>query len=358
MPQEARPPTPWSFRIATIAGIPVRLHVLTLLALLYIGFIDIRAGEGYARPLLLIAAFACLLAHEFGHALTARMYGVSTRDITLYPIGGLAMLEGRLKNRAELVVALAGPAVNLVITGLLWVAIPLVGPRTEFLRILLTINLGLALFNLLPAFPMDGGRVLRAALSIRIGEERATAIASTVGQALALCLVVAGVVLPALGLVLIGFFVFLGAGQEGAQVQQRSLVTGRRLGEAMQTRFRTLTSGDSLDLAAKMLLEGSQHDFPVMIGDEIYGLLTRQQLVRGLSMEGGTGYVGGFADREPRVGHPDMPLEEVLEMMAPDENSPILVLEDGHLVGMVTRDNLSEFLTLAAIPRLARPASE
>ena len=363
-PPASRPPnpSPWSVRIATIAGIPVRIHFTTLLVLVYLAIVDVRNGGGFRWPGFLVLLFLCLLAHEFGHALTARKFGVKTRDITLYPIGGLAMLESRLKPRDEFWVAIAGPAVNFAIAALLSLAMPFLGEwvtmrggriqGVPFVPALIGANLGLALFNLVPAFPMDGGRILRAGLAMRMPEDKATRIAANIGQTLAIVAGVAALFQGEVGLMLVAFFVFIGAGAESASVTQNVLLDGHILRDAMQTRFRTIPSGATLDDAARMLLEGSQHDFPVVAGDETIGILTRQNLVRGLASEGPSAYVAGFTNREPCTGHPNLPLGQALDLMAPDENSPILVMEEGRLLGMVTRENLSEFLTLENVRRM------
>lgn len=356
------PGSPWSIRVVTIAGIPVRLHFTTLLVLTYLALVDFRNGGGFRWPGFLIVLFLCLLAHEFGHALTARKFGVKTRDITLYPIGGLAMLEGKLKPKEEFWVAIAGPLVNFVIAGALALTMPFFGEwvtmrggeirGVPFVPALIAANLTLALFNLIPAFPMDGGRILRAGLAMRMPEEKATRIAANIGQSLAIVAGIAALFHGEVALMLVAFFVFIGAGAESASATQTALVDGHVLRDAMQTRFRTISSGATLDDAARMLLEGSQHDFPVVAGDDVLGVLTRQNLVRGLASEGPTAYVAGFTNREPCTGHPNLPLGQALELMPPDENSPILVMEEGRLLGMVTRENLGEFLTLQNVRRM------
>lgn len=347
---------PWTFRLATIAGIPVRLHITFLLFLAWLGF----AGGGHGLALA-VGLFFCVVLHEFGHALTARRYGIGTRDITLYPIGGVAMLTGRLRPRHELWVALAGPAINVVLAGLIWALMAVLGqPPTvksleqTFLGSLLAANLIMASFNMIPAFPMDGGRVVRALLARTMSDERATHIAAAIGQTLAIGLFLFGLLVGPVILTLIAFFVFLAAGQESQAETTRSFLTGHRVVDAMQTRFRTISHGTSLEAAGEMLLAGSQADFPVLANDEIVGIVTRTDIARGLAEAGPDGYVAGHMRRTPRLTTPTAPLEDVVELLTGNDPSPVLVLDDGRLVGMVTAENVGEFLMLEHARRKAR----
>ncbi len=351
LPQTANAPrnqgSPWAFRIATILGIPVRIHVTFLL---FLGWLGLEAGLRGAG--LVLALFVCVVLHEFGHALTARRYGIGTRDITLYPIGGVAMLSGRLRPRHELWVALAGPAVNVVIAFVLGIGLSLTGGLTAnrvegtFFGNLMAANVAMAIFNLLPAFPMDGGRVLRALIARRTTEARATQIAAAVGQTLAVAMFLLGLLRQEPSFTLIAVFIFFGAGQESRSETTRSFLTGHLVREAMQTRFHTLPHGASLESAAKMLLEGSQHDFPVVSEDEVIGLVTRNDIAQGLADEGPGAYVAGIARRDFKSIGPDTPLEEAAEMFSRIDPAPILVFEEGQLIGMVTAENVGEFLML------------
>jgi Zn-dependent protease/CBS domain-containing protein len=344
-----------SVRIATISGIPIRLHFTFFLFLLWVGVVAQDQG-GILWPLFLVAIFLCVILHELGHALTGQMFGVQTRDITLYPIGGVAMLEGRPNAKQELWIALAGPVVNVVIAlGLLGIVLLKHGhiPQTagelskdSFLSLLMAANLSLALFNLIPAFPMDGGRVLRALLAMRMPEIKATRIAAGIGQILAIVLCGFGLVNGQVILVLIAFFVFLGAGQEVTSIRTRSFLAGRLVADAMQSSFTTLRGGDTLDEAAKRLLEGSQTEFPVVNGEEVLGVVGRSSIALGLSSEGPDSYVAGIMNREFTQVPPDAPLEAVAELMQSGGWQPVLVMNGEHLMGMLTRENLSEFIML------------
>lgn len=363
-PRDQGARSPWSFRLLTVSGIPIRIHFTFVLFMAWIALFTSRSG-GLFWTGLVLAVFGCVLLHELGHALTARRYGVQTRDITLYPIGGVAMLEGRPKPREELWIALAGPAVNVVIAAVLAVVLLVTEggvPRPSlflegrsFLGALFTANVTLVLFNMIPAFPMDGGRVLRSLLTYRMDEARATQIAGTIGQGLAIVLGFVGlIVFQAPLMMLVAFFVFLGAGQEVQATVTRSFVAGHRVADAMQVRFRTMPNGASLEQAAEMLLAGSQHDFPVVAGDEVVGILTRNDIAQALATGGPTAYVAGFMRREYKAVTPDVPLEVAIDMFTKDDPSPLLVMQDGELVGMVTSENLSEFIMLEHARKQAR----
>jgi Zn-dependent protease/CBS domain-containing protein len=349
--------SPWSFRLLSVAGIPIRIHFTFVLFLAWIATTSQNRG-GHAWTWLVVAVFGCVLLHELGHALTARRFGIETKDITLYPIGGVAMLDGRPRARQELWITLAGPAVNVAIAAILAVVllvtqgqIPGFGASMtggSFLGALFLANVSLAIFNMVPAFPMDGGRVLRALLALRMPEAKATQIAGTIGQGLAVLLGLAGILLPSPVLVLVAFFVFLGAAQEVSATVTRSFLSGHALHDAMQKRYRTIASGLTLEAAARMLLEGSQHDFPVVVGDEgeVIGILTRTDIARGLATEGPTGYVAAHMRREFKTANPNLPLEMAIDMFSQDDPTPIVVLDEGRMVGMVTQENLSEFIML------------
>lgn len=216
--------TPWSWNIGRFLGIDVRVHATFLLLVLWVSFRALEQGGTLIAAAMaiafLLAVFASVLLHEFGHALTARAYGVPTRQIILSPLGGLAQIDGSLPARAELWVALAGPIVSFLLAGVFFTLAAVTGEWSPagFIGALGWANLMLAAFNMLPAFPMDGGRVLRAALSLRIGHYRATEIAARIGKIAGVGLIVAGLFSRPL-LALIGGFVFLAASTEARMVR-------------------------------------------------------------------------------------------------------------------------------------------
>jgi Zn-dependent protease len=348
--------SPWSLKIATVAGIPIRLHWTFILFMAWLGLLANQAPDFAPVALLIPALFVCVLLHELGHALTAKHYGIRTRDITLYPIGGVAMIVGRPTPPQEFWIAVAGPAVNVVIAGILglshWAVLGS-GPhfQTEiksgpFLHNLFSVNIMLAVFNLIPAFPMDGGRVLRALLAMRMPLYRATWIAGRLGQFIAIGFGFFGLWIGHLILLLIAIFVYLGAEQEMMATLGYSLVSGRKVRDAMMTNFRTISHSDTLETVSKILLEGSQQDFPVTLGDEVLGLLTRDDLIRGIMSGEREAYVGGHMRREFRRLSPEDPLELALEGFASRDRGAILVMDGDRLIGMVTPDNLAEFMML------------
>jgi stage IV sporulation protein FB len=354
----------WAFQIGTVFGIPIRIHLTFVLLLFWFGFAATTRGESPVRAVVfLLLLFTCVALHELGHAAMARRFGVRTAEIVLYPIGGIARLESIPQGMAELLIALAGPAVNLVLAvGIAGVLIllgePLVVDAAAILTTggvmqqLLAANVTLFLFNLLPAFPMDGGRVLRAALALRMPPERATRIAATIGQALALAGGIVGIYLGNWVLLFIAMFVFLGAGQEALFFQQRAAVVGHTAREAMITRFDVLAPQDTLERAAQVLLATHQQDFPVIDAwNRVAGVLSRTALMQGMASEGPTGAVLSVMDRQHRGVGPTASLEDVLRLFQTDPKAPVLVLDDGALVGMITLENLAEFISIAQVRR-------
>jgi Zn-dependent protease/predicted transcriptional regulator len=350
----------WALQIGRVMGIPIRIHFTFLLLLLWFGFAATTRGESPLRAVIFLALlFACVALHELGHAAMARRFGVRTREIVLYPIGGIARLENIPGGKAELLIALAGPAVNLFLSLALGGVIlglglpPFAEPQNVFtagsmLQQLLVANITLFVFNLVPAFPMDGGRVLRASLSLAFPDERATTVAAAIGQGIAVLLGALGLFSSNWVLLFIALFVFLGAGQEAAFHRQRAMVLGKKARDAMITRFETLAPQDSLGRAAEHLVATHQADFPVLDAwNRVAGVLSRAKLMRGLAKEGSSGAVMDAMDREFPVAAPGDDLEEVLRILQGAPHVPVIVLDDGRLVGMITLENLTEFIQIA-----------
>ena len=352
---------PWAVRIATVAGIPIRLHFTFLLFLLWIGFSG-RHGFSVLSILFVVTIFACVVLHELGHSLVSQRFGIPVGSITLYPIGGVALIEKRPKPRQEFWIAVAGPAVNVVIAAILWGALTAqgravdiahlagfgrVGP-TGFAEGILRLNIMLVLFNLIPAFPMDGGRVLRAVLAMNMPPAQATRIAAGVGQFIAVAAGLLALISGQFWYLLIAFFVYTGAGQEAGASQQAALMEGVHVREAMISDVRTLSVGHTLKEAADILLDTSQHDFPVLHGDAVQGLLTRNDLLRGLAEQGPGGYVAGTMNRRFVSAGPDDDLAETLPHLQATPG-PLLVLDGDRLLGIVTGENVAEFFAIRQI---------
>jgi len=347
----------WSINLGSVSGIPIRLHFTFFLLLLWFAF-RFAGPERWQGLLFVLGIFACVVLHELGHSLVAQRFGIAVRDITLYPIGGIARMERLPKPREELWITLAGPAVNLAIAAILYVALQASGALVSWDRLtagggywwqnILLANVVLFVFNMIPAFPMDGGRILRAFLALQLGELRATEIAAGIGQFLAIVFGFFGLLYNPF-LLFIAFFVFLGAGQEAAMYQQKALVEGVPVRAAMMTEFRTMPVGASLREAADRLLESSQSDYPVVDGSEVVGLLSRQDLLRGLAKQGPTGYVAGAMTRDFLAVSPEADLQEIAAEMQSGQRPAVLVMENNELLGLVTMENLAELLVLRQI---------
>jgi stage IV sporulation protein FB len=348
----------WSFQIAKITGIQIRLHLTFLVLLAWVGFGN-GLEKGWLSALtgvaLVLLVFSCVLLHELGHAWAARRFGIRTPDITLLPIGGIARLE-RLPERPseEIVVALAGPLVSAGLALVFGIAsgftLPLLeGEIQEWGQLfskLFTINCGLLLFNMLPVFPMDGGRVLRALLALHFNYRRSTRIAATIGQSLALVLGLVGLWLPAPMLLFIAVFLFLSAGAEASQVDLREATVGLRVQDAMVTKFNVLPRTAQLADATDLLLHAFQHFFPLTDEDgRLLGILTRNSLIHGLNEAGPLGSALAYASRELPALHASQSLSTACALMQQFE-TPVLPVTnpDGGLVGLFTAENLGELM--------------
>ena len=356
-PQDKSAPSavPGSVLSFRVFGVPVRLHFTFVLLIIFLVVVGAGGRQSAVSGVIYIAAlFTSVLLHELGHVAVSRRYGIRTLEIIMFPIGGLARLERMPKPSEELWIALAGPFVNVLIAAALiaWngyvtdarsLGDLLVPTDNNLIHRIATGNLILAAFNLLPAFPMDGGRVLRALIARRKSEADATRIAASAGQMLAIAMGLFGLLSGNFMLIFIAFFVYLGAAQESAVVVGKSLLGHIPVRAAMITDFRTIGHGDSLRDAAELLLSTSQQDFPVVLGERVVGLLTRNDLLRGMATQGADAYVAGAMQRDFSRVAPDAELSTALPLL---ENTCVLVMQDEGLVGLLTRENLAEFLML------------
>jgi Zn-dependent protease/CBS domain-containing protein len=358
----------WSWTIGRLAGIDIRIHATFFLLLVWFGALAWFGTRSVTSALqgvtLVLVIFCCVVLHELGHALTARHFGVGTRDITLLPIGGVARLRGMPKDpRAEMLIAVAGPAVNLAIAATLWVMLqPFGGAGTladvfsgqaPFLAVVLWLNLILAVFNMIPAFPMDGGRVLRAALSIRLGSVRATRTAARIGQVLAAGFVVLGALYNPI-LMLAGIFVWFGATMEAADADMRGAMSGVSLPSALIRDFRTLDPDDTLGAAAALTLSTTQKDFPVVRDGRVLGVLPQAALLAGLADEGEFAPVRQRMLRDVPVAELSDPLPRVWDKLREGSVRLVPVLDRGELVGLIDVDNLVELSQIQAALRQRR----
>ncbi len=374
----------WSFKLVRLFGVDVKVHLTFVLLLLYFGMVGYsEAGWPAALHLvgLMVSIFTCVVLHEFGHILTARQFGIRTRDVLLLPIGGVARLE-RLpeRPREEFLIAIAGPAVNLAIAfgfgvwmaaagdaplAVLRAGVPAMFSKddvagfelvTSSLRhFLLVSNVILLGFNLVPAYPMDGGRVLRALLATRLGMVRATRVAARVGQYLAIAAGIYGLIGQDLLLVLIAVFVYLGAGAEASAVETRAAGQGIIVDQMMITRFETITAFAPLRQAVDLLLDGEQREFPVVdTAGAVIGLLTRDNLIKGLAHHGPDSPVS----QSMTPGVPGLPLglsfDEALGRLRASGLPALPVLDSvGRIAGVLTMDNVTDLILVRQAVRRA-----
>lgn len=360
----------WSVSIGSIAGTSIRIHFTFLLFLVWI-FVASWASGGQAAAwgglLYMVLLFACVLAHEFGHIFTARAFGVPTPDVTLLPIGGVARLA-RIpeKPSEEFLVAIAGPLVNVAIAAVL---VLFAGAHLDLAQLatmqsttislvdrLAEVNLFLALFNMIPAFPMDGGRVLRALLAIKLGHLRATEIAAAIGQLVAFGLGFLGLFGNPL-LIFIAVFVYLAASSEAHLVTMRAMTRDVPVSAAMMTEFATLTPDENIDAAIETLLRTSQSEFPVIDANHrLVGLLDRDGMIRALKTLGPDARVAqAMATDVPTVGSRSR-LEDAFRILQ-EKSAPAVGVVDvaGRLVGLITSETVSEMLMVQkALPQGAR----
>lgn len=369
----------WSWPIGRIAGIPLRVHVTFPLLVGWIALMQWRSDGNLAAVasivLMILLIFTIVVLHELGHALAARRYGVGTRDITLLPIGGVARLERMPKEpRQELVIALAGPAVNVglaLVIGAVVAVTGSIGSLTDLARLLeadpafdlrllavrlVAINIWLVAFNMLPAFPMDGGRVLRALLAMRFRDHtRATIAAARVGRVFAVLFGGVGLfVVNSPLLVLIAVFVWISGSGEAAVVQQQAALDGVSLAALMMTDVRTVRADDSLARATQLVIDGSQHDFPVVDGDRYLGMLGRADLVRGLTEHGRDGRIADVMRHDGPVIDHRTDAEHAIAVVTAARGVAVPVLQSGRLVGMLTSENVMEFLMIQRALRTPR----
>ncbi len=365
----------WSITIARIAGSEIRIHVTFLLLLAWIGIAQYSQGGTNAAidgVAFIIAVFTCVVLHELGHALAARRYGITTPDITLLPIGGLARLS-RIpeKPSEEIVIALAGPAVNVVIAAILILAFgaelqpgvmsEIEDPSYGFLTRLAGVNIFLVLFNLIPAFPMDGGRVLRALLAFKLGRRRATEIAARIGQGLAFLFGFLGLMGGNAILVFIAIFIYLAAAGEAGQVGLMEAVRRIPIRRAMITAFESLGPNATVDDAANALIRTTQHEFPVVDGaGKLRGFLTREAMIGALKSTGPETPVIDVMTRDVPTARQNQSLEMAVRLMQ-ETSAPLIgiVDEDDRLVGYISQENLAEMMMLDSADwhqPMARPA--
>ncbi|WP_114777513.1 site-2 protease family protein [Botryobacter ruber] len=351
----------WSLKLGKIAGIKILVHWTFLILIGWIVFSEVRRGSDAFTTVLAVAfvltIFLCVVLHELGHSLTAKRYGIKTKMITLLPIGGVASLERMPENpKQELLIAVAGPAVNVVIALILWLALPSLQelPSEDFFTritpanffyLLLFVNLMLVFFNAIPAFPMDGGRVLRALLAFKLGRVRATQIAANLGQMLAIFFVFIGFFYNPF-LILIGIFVFFGAHSENIMVQFLEFMRGHSVREGMMTNFITLAPSETVRDALNKLLSGSDQDFVVEEEGQVVGILSRSQLIQAVKEDKVHVPVAGIMLSKVKVLDVEDKLADAYTSLQKNKAPLYPVLESGKLAGVINLENINEFIMI------------
>jgi Zn-dependent protease/CBS domain-containing protein len=351
----------WSISVGKIFGINLRIHLTFFLLLLFV-FASVLSERGLKAAamsaLFICAIFACVVIHEVGHSLIARRFGKEARSITLLPIGGMAEIEEiPRKPMQEIAISLVGPMINLVIAGLLYllagsqvgVSLPDLSPESAdaFVSGLIGVNIMLAVFNLIPAFPMDGGRVLRGILAVKLDYVRATTLAVGIGQAISVFFIFFGLV-SNWWLTLIGIFLYLGAGSEKQQVVLQSLLANVPAGEAMTTEYISLKPDDSLADALEHFHHGNQQDFPV-IGDRgVEGVLTRDRILASIHTKGVDIPVSEVMDRDFITVSPRTGLDEVYKRLMAGKKTAVAVVDGGRLEGIIGLDGISRYFMIKA----------
>lgn len=365
----------WSIKLFRVKGIDVKVHLTFVLILIWAAFRwSSSTGQGWEGALFGVVAtlllFTSVLLHEFGHSLQALKFGVPVKDITLLPIGGVAQIEEMPETPGEeLRIALAGPAVNFAIAAILIavgfllqasavVTLPELGASLGsaswggMLSYLTMANLLLGLFNLIPAYPMDGGRVLRSLLALKLDYNRATSIAVSLGQALALLVGLYGFMSGSYTLILIAVFVWMGAAQEGKQVEVKGVLQQVTVGQAMSRQLVTLSPHDTLAKAAGLTLATTQADFPVLddASGRLVGLLTAHDVLRGLKEEGESGRVNRFMHTTFATTKAAEPLFEAQQQMDRAKLRALPVVDgERRLTGLLTVEDVNEAYRLLSV---------
>jgi Zn-dependent protease/CBS domain-containing protein len=371
----------WSIPAGKLFGVELRIHLTFLFLLVFIWLTEsashgpYNAGRGLA---LLGLIFASVVLHELGHALVGVQSGIPAKAIILLPIGGVTVFDetqrplepGLLTWKRDIRIALAGPLVNLLIALAAYGIVLAVAPQINFLarplgaisssnlpRSFVWANLWLALFNLMPAYPLDGGKVLRALFSRHMDPVRATRRAVTIGQAFATIFMLVGILQPALvWLTMIGFFLFIAAQLEERSAVFQSVLETVRLEDIMLTDFATLSPADTLEDALEKAVHSLQDDFPVIRGSDMVGVISRQKILQALRAEG-NGYVQSVMNKIFEVAQKKESLASAFRKLTARNLSIIPVVEDQRLVGIVTLQNLLHSMALLAESRKLRKAA-
>ncbi len=349
----------WSFTIGKLFGIPIRVHITFFLLLVFVALVGKTLTNGMYAVLFVIFVFICVILHELTHSLMAIHYGHKVRSITLLPIGGMAQMDEIPEDpKEEIVISVMGPVASIVIAAVLFgivsfLHLPLGSPLAaslwegNMLVSLFWINLFLAGFNLIPAFPMDGGRVLRGILGVFMDHMKATRIAVFVGQIFAVLLFFVGIFYN-IWLALIAVFIYLGAEGEERIWSLRYALADAPVKSVMLEDFKALAPADTLGRASELFLHTLQGDFPILFGTSLMGILRREALIAGINENKEQSRVADFAEREFMTTTEREPLVELYKKMAESGISMVPVMRADQLVGIVTMEQIGRYHMIAA----------
>jgi Zn-dependent protease/CBS domain-containing protein len=362
-----------AFKIGRFSGIDVKVHWTFLLLLAFFAFIGYQASGSPVGALtavvIIVALFFCVLLHEFGHSLVAQRLGIEIHSITLLPIGGVSNLESLPEKPAdEVKISVAGPLVSVVLAlfffgvGLLLGAVPRVptdlfagfGSVGQFFFYLGYLNAVLAVFNLLPAFPLDGGRILRGLLATRLGAVRATDVSSTIGQVFAAAFFLIGLLSGDILLSLVAVFIYFGASGEAQMVKQRELTRGLTVSDVMGTKLRTetVTPNHTFGRVLELVIHGYQEDFPVLDDGKLVGMLTRNEIMAAAhSPERYSSVRDLMKTNVPTISSQADLFEDGLRILQQSGFRALPVTENGELVGMLTIEDVGQASLLGPLPR-------
>lgn len=351
----------WSFKIGSVMGIPIKIHITFVLLLLLIYFAGsaVIGSGGWQGVIFVVLVFASVVFHELSHAWVAKHFGIDVADITLLPIGGVArMTRPPERPFEEILIAIAGPAASLFLAFALWFAWDIIGEEAvtisdfsvqgSLFAQLIAVNVVLALFNLLPAFPMDGGRVLRGLLALKLGQYRATKIAVGIGQILAIILFFIGLLTLNPFMMLIALFVYLGAETEERQMGIMVSLGGATARHAMSTDLEVLHPTATVADAAELSCRRFQADFPVMDGARLVGLLTREAIVSALHRQGPSVLIRDVMVRDFPVAGEDSSLIDILQKIQETGYKAVPILRGSELKGMITLEQIGRYNMLCS----------
>jgi Zn-dependent protease len=354
------------FRLGRVAGIGIFMHWTFVLLIAFIVIVNYKNGQSPEQILwsllFILCIFCTVLLHELGHALMAKKYNINTKSITLLPIGGIARLEQLPeKPTEELFVAIAGPIVNIILAIItkIFILIPQdseelleqlsggINGQNFFLNFYL-VNLTLAFFNLIPAFPMDGGRILRALLAFKLNRNKATIIAVRIGQFIAVGFIFIGVISNPL-LILIGFFVLFAAQIEAESVNFKNLLEGYTAGDVAMKEYQTIGAEEKLKKAIAIILNSEHKKFLVKQNDIVVGILNKKQIIKTLSEKGDEEYIYNVMDKNLSYIDINVPLEKIIDSVYENKSTALLVKEKDQLIGILDADIVSEYVLLNSI---------